>query len=123
MRAGRPDGSILRGDVPAGPWDQCERVTVATLEDLAAAVMAAPIDDHGVGPPVSRRTDGTLDGEPSAVVRTQAYEYPAQSAQEVAYVVAMHEGRPYILRYWTSKNELPDLESVIAGFRFVDPGP
>ena len=54
------------------------------------------------------------------MTRIQAYEYPAQSGQEVVYVVAMHAGRPYIVRIWTSENEAVDVESVIAGFQFVD---
>ena len=66
------------------------------------------------------RDAGTLGGEPSVVTRIQAYEYPAQSGQEVVYIVAMHAGRPVIVRIWTSENEATDVESVIAGFRFVD---
>jgi hypothetical protein len=73
-----------------------------------------------VGPPEPRRDDVTLDGEPSVVTRIQAYEYPAKSGQEVAYIVAMHEGRPYIVRIHTTENEVAGLESVIAGFQFVD---
>ncbi len=120
IRAGDDDGSIQTCDRPAGPWELCREVRVGSLDELAAAVQPAPIADHGVGPPSPRRDTGTLGGEPSVVTRIQAYEYPAKSGQEVVYVVTMHRGRPYILRIWTSANEVRDLESVIAGFRFVD---
>jgi hypothetical protein len=73
-----------------------------------------------VGPPAGRWDAGTLGGEPSVVTRIQAYEYPAKGGQEVVYIVAMHAGRPYIIRIWTSANEATDLDSVIAGFRFAD---
>ena len=117
---GDSEGRIVTCVRPAGPWEQCREVQVQTLDELAEAVQPAPIDDHGVGPPSPRRDEGTLGGEPSVVTRIQAYEYPAQSGQEVVYVVAMHAGRPFIVRIWTSENEAVDVESVIAGFRFVD---
>ena len=120
VRVGGDDGSIVTCGQPAGPWELCRQVQATNLMDLAAAVLPANVPDHGVGPPVPRREDGTLGGEPSVVVRIQAYEYPAKGGQEVVYVVAMHDGRPYILRIWTSDDNVADLESVIAGFRFVD---
>ena len=82
--------------------------------------MPAPIADHGVGPPTGRQDAITLDGEPAVVTRIQAYEYPDKSGQEVVYIAALHHGRPYLIRIWTSQNEASDTEAVLAGFRFAD---
>ena len=120
VRVGDEDGTITTCDEPAAPWELCREVQATTLEELAAAVQPGPLDDHGVGPPEPRRDDGTLGGEPSVVTRIQAYEYPARSGQEVVYIVAIHDGRPYIVRMHTTDNEIVGLESVIAGFQFVD---
>jgi hypothetical protein len=120
VRVGGSDGSIVTCDKPAGPWELCRTIQATNLEDLAAAVQPAAIPDHGIGPPVGRQETGTLDGEASVVTRIPAYEYPARSGQEVAYIVAMHDGRPYILRIWTRADRIVDLRSVIAGFRFLD---
>jgi hypothetical protein len=120
VRVGGDDGSIVTCDKPAAPWELCREVTVETLDELVSAVLPAPIADHGVGPPTGRTERGTLDGEPSIVVRIQAYEYPARSGQEVVYVVAFHDGRPYVVRIRTTANEVAELDAVIAGFRFLD---
>ena len=40
--------------------------------------------------------------------------------QEIVYIVAMHDGRPYILRIQTTRTRVRDLRSVIDGFHFVD---
>ena len=105
---------------PAGPWELCRRVRVATLDELAAAVQPARIPDHGVPAPEARVSDAMLDGELAVVVQIQAYEHPARGGQELAYIVAMHDGRPYLLRIHTSRDKLQDLELIIAAFRFVD---
>jgi hypothetical protein len=120
VRVGSEAGTIVTCDRPAGPWELCREVAATTLEALAAAILPAPIADHGVGPPVGRRQEVTLNGEPSVVVRIQAYEYPARGGQEVVYIAAMHEGRPYLIRIRTTANVVRDLDSVIAGFAFLD---
>ncbi len=119
VRVGDADDSITTCDEPAAPWELCREIQATILDELAAAVQPPRIDDHGVGPPTPRRDDGTLDGEPSVVTRIQAYEYPARGGQEVVYIVAMHDGRPVIVRMWTSENGMVGHDSVIAGFRFV----
>ncbi len=118
--AGDGKGRIVTCSIPRGPWELCRVVTATTLDQLVAAVQPVPMADHGVGPPSPRVDTGTLGGEPSVVTRIQAYEYPARSGQEVAYIAVMHDGRPYLVRLWTTRNSLSDLDSVIAGFRFVD---
>ena len=120
VRMGSPDGTITTCDRPAGVWELCREVTATTLEDLAEAVRPGPERDPGIGGPIVVRTDGTLDGEPSVMTQIQAYEPPAHGGQEVVYIVAMHDGRPVIVRIHTTADHVVDLDSVIAGFRFVD---
>ncbi len=115
---GDASGMIQRCDRPAAPWEECGRVRVTTLDELVEATMVKPIADHGVGPPSGHYDEVVLDGERAVVVHIQAYEYPAKSGQELVYVLAMHDGRPYILRFWTSRNEFFGEEAVIAAFRF-----
>ena len=120
VRVGDENGTITTCDEPAGPWDQCREVTATTLDALADAVKPGPLDDHGIGPPTGLRDATTLDGEPAYLTRIQAYEYQAQGGQELVYIVAIHDGRPYIVRIHTTENELQGVEQVIAGFKFVD---
>jgi hypothetical protein len=120
VRQGDADGTITTCTDPAAPWELCRSVQVKTLDELVAAVQPAPIDDHGVGPPSGRVTSATLGGEPAVITRIQAYEYPARSGQEVVYIAAIHKGRPWLLRIWTSANEAREVEEVVAGFKFVD---
>ncbi len=120
VAVGDKKGRIVTCERPAGPWEQCRTVAAKTLDELVASVLPAPIDDHGVPPPTPGADATTLGGEPAVIVRTPAYEYPAQGGQEVVYIVAMHDGRPYIVRIWTSEDQATDLDSVIAGFRFTD---
>ena len=120
VRVGDDDGAIVTCEVPAGPWERCREITVKTLEELVGAIQPAPIDDHGVRPPSGRRETGMLDGEPAVFTRIPAYEYPARGGQEVAYLAAFHDGRPYLVRIRTTQDSIDGLESIIAGFRFVD---
>jgi hypothetical protein len=120
VAAGSADGAITTCTDPAGPWERCREVKVGSLDALAEAVQPALVSDHGVGPPIARSERGTLDGEPSVVLRIQAYEHPARGGQEVVYIAAFHDGRPYLVRIHTSANHVRDLGAVIAGFRFLD---
>ena len=103
-----------------GPWEACDTVTVEKLEDLVGAVWPATSKSGNDSASSKGRVDGTLDGEPSVEMIFQGYEYPARSGQEVGYVVAIHGGRPFIVRIWTSENRLRQFEEVIDGFRFTD---
>ena len=120
VQVGDDAGSVTTCTRPAGPWELCREIQATTLEALTDAVQPAPIDDHGVPPPEAGVDATELDGEPAVIVRMQAYEYPAAGGQEVVYIVAMHDDRPYIVRLRTTDDRVEDLDSVIAGFRFVD---
>ena len=106
VRVGDDDGTIMTCEHPAGPWELCREVKATTLEDLADAVQPARIDDHGVGPPSRPPTTR----RPSAVSRASSSgsrptNIPAHGGQEVVYIVAMHDGRPFIVRIRHADND------------------
>jgi hypothetical protein len=121
VRVGDDDGRITRCETPANVWEACGEVTVTSLEELAAAV-APIIGEPGLSTPSFRRDESTLDGERSVVYRIQGYEPEAQGGQWIIYVVAMHDGRPYILRFWSGQDFVAPrgVDEAIAGFRFTD---
>ncbi len=119
LRVGDADGSILTCELPVADWELCRDVTATDLADLVTAVQPAKTAEHGA-PPEPRQDTISLGGEPSVVIRLSGYEYPARGGQEVVYIVAMHDGRPYILRLRTTADKVRDLQSVIEGFQFVD---
>jgi hypothetical protein len=61
-----------------------------------------------------------VDGEPGMVRYFTAYEYPANGAQWLAYIVAVHEGRPFVIRIWNPKSDRLFVDEILAGFRFTD---
>ena len=120
VRIGSEDGTIVTCGAPFAAWDRCREITVSTLDDLARAVLPASIDDDGVPRFEPVLEYATLGGEPSIVLRMAGHESPSEGAHELAYVVAFHDGRPVIVRMTTSADALEELDSVVAGFRFVD---
>jgi hypothetical protein len=46
---------------------------------------------------------------------------PARGAQHLAYIVAVRDGRPYLIRIWTpSQAKVLFIDEVIDAFRFTD---
>ena len=89
----------------------CRSVSATSLEELVAAL----------GFSANVYPDLFLDGEPAVRIDKSAYEPPAQGGQHLTYVFAMHEGRPLVLRCWTSRGGGPiDLDEILLGFRFLD---
>jgi hypothetical protein len=123
VMVGGSDGSIVTCKNPAGPWEACRTIRATTLDELAAAVQP---DDHGTGLLRASRDAGMLDGEPSVVTRIRAYErppgagYPVRAGQEVVYIAAIHDGRPYLIRIKTHLNKVLGLDHVIEGVYFID---
>jgi hypothetical protein len=120
VSVGQADGSVLPCLKRAGPWERCRPIRAKELEALAAAVEPLPEGEPGIALPIVRRDDGVLGGEPAVILRIDAYEHPGRGGQEVVYVVAMHDDRPFVVRLWTSANDFGDLGPILAGFRFVD---
>ena len=119
VRAGNDDGTILTCDLPLGDWERCREVRVSDLDELEAAIQPGPLGEreHLIS---QRREVEKLDGEPCVITTIQAFESPSRGLEEVAYIVAMHDGRPYILRIRTKANRVLDLKSVLEGFHFVE---
>ncbi len=63
-----------------------------------------------------------LDGEDANLVGVGAYEYPARGGEHVTYILAFHDGRPFILRFHTTLEGPPDgwISDFLSGFRFLD---
>ena len=103
-------------------------MAVDNLAELVAYIKQRPPPDPDLDALAlmaygTREDSVTLDGEPAVVLRMAGYQYPAKGGQEVAFILAMHRGRPFIVRAWTEAGSLRYLSSLIAGFRFVDTGP
>ena len=108
---------------PAGPWEVCQRVTAPGLDALTAAVEPRSADEHGIPVPGTITRDTMLlDGEDANLVGVQAYEYPARGFEHVTYILAFHDGRPFILRFHTMLSGPPDgwISEFLSGFRFLD---
>ena len=112
---GRADGAITTCRTPADYWETCRNIHARTLDELVAA-----FDTRLLG----RRRDVELDGEPAVVLEYQAQERPARGIQTLVYILAMHFGRPYAIRLWSSNQVASGrVDDVIAGFRFLTPSP
>jgi hypothetical protein len=87
----------------------CSIVQATTLQELARNIGFT-----------GKRIGTVIDGEPAIVVRVEAYEYPARSGQYLAYVLAVHDGRPFVIRMLNRRTATFHLDEVLAGFRFTD---
>jgi hypothetical protein len=85
-------------------WEICKTVTPTSVDDLVQAVSGGwgPIGDGGIGPVNVDATEITLGGESAVLVRIRAQEGSAHGVEVVTYVLTIHEGRPYVLRFHTS---------------------
>jgi hypothetical protein len=112
------NGTVRICDEPAGPWEECGPIRATTLEELRAAVQQRPGSEPGMGPPIVIADRIDLDGEPAWLVHVEAYEPPARGAQRLFYIVAVHDGRGFVIRGWTPGSGLAPAP-IIAGFRFT----
>jgi hypothetical protein len=120
VRMGDDRGEVRPCDEPApGDWEQCKPVRAASLDQLAARA-AIPEDPRYAG---NRTVDSTLlGGEPAVVGLLETYEPEARGGQWLAYVLAMHERRPIVIRLWSGSDQehLQGMDEILAGFRFTD---
>ena len=63
-------------------------------------------------------TESTLDGQPAVIIRVAAFQPVASGGQWLAYILAVHDGRPYVLRLWNPNSDSLRLDNIQAGFRF-----
>ena len=112
-RGGDPNGRIRGCDRPRTDLGElCPVIQATTLESLADAV--------GLGSGTSEEST-TLGGEAATSISTDGPD-EFIGAQFVTYLVAMHEGRPFLLRIWTGSESGTDpiLPIVLDGFSFKD---
>jgi hypothetical protein len=113
-------GQFVTCERPAGPWERCRIAHARSLRQLEAAVAINPSADNGVGRVSWSREISRLDGERAVIMRINAYEYPAQGGQALAYILAIHDGRPWFIRLWTSEDTLGgSVDEVLNGFHFT----
>lgn len=95
-------------------------MTAKTVDELIAALRPNDeADPHD--PALTPTVDSiTLDGEPARIMRVQSYDRETYRPVAVFYLVAIHDGRPVIARIRADEDDVADLGSVLAGFRFVD---
>ena len=111
--------SVTTGDAAGGIWVcrwsefssadiPCAISQATTTKELARAIHIGTYDEI------------TLDGERALVAFAESYEYPARGGQYLAFVVAVHDGRPYVIRLLNRRDRTFHLDEVLAGFRFTD---
>jgi hypothetical protein len=103
IRVGTADGRLVTCERPARPWERCRDRNITNLDEFREAV--------AVGPPAGcdwcipggwpGRPD-TLGGDEAWEIAFYGYEYPAHGSETAHYVMAIHDGRPYFLRFHTS---------------------
>jgi hypothetical protein len=129
VRVGDSDGRILTCDMPDRPWERCRDVTITTLDEFKDAVKQDPVEGcSGLCAPSAGGRPATLAGEEAWLVKIYGYEYPAHGGENALYVLALHGGRPYFLRFHTSANFAPGSppgsrwDFIVDSFQFVDEG-
>jgi hypothetical protein len=125
IRLGTPDGRLVTCEVPGRPWERCRDRVVPNLEAFREAVATGPPEGCGWCVPPATETSSTLGGEESWQIDFFGYEYPARSSETARYVLAIHDGRPYFVRFHTSANgPQPDRralwDEILETFAFLD---
>jgi hypothetical protein len=104
IRIGDADGRLVTCQTPARPWERCRDVQITNLEEFRDAVATGPPEGCGWCIPGATNTSSTLGGEAAWRIAFFGYEYPAQSSETALYVLALHDGRPFFIRFHTSAN-------------------
>ena len=118
--AGAEEGRFRTCLSAAGPWEECGVVQATTLDELERVTAVEPLVVQGIGAPLVTTEATTIDGEPAIIVRIEAFEHPARGGQWLAYVLVIHEGRPYFIRIRNPMTKSLWLDDVRGGFRFLD---
>jgi hypothetical protein len=124
VSSGDPSGRVQTCLRSAGAWESCRLVTAHSLAELEEAVpflrerteVPAPAPAGHMG-----RQPITLDGEPATQIQVLDTEEPAAGPELIRYVVALHDGRPFVLRFHSSSGTPPAwIGELLEGFRFLD---
>ena len=124
VRRGDADGSIRTCDVPSWTGERCRRVQAGDIKKLAQLVLPSSPKDtvHDTD-----RTPRSLAMEPAELIDTSYFQPPQSESDTVRdgstyYIVAMHNGRPWVIRMqaraWSDIARW--LDPLLDGFRFGD---
>ncbi len=122
LRAGNADGEVVTCDAGKGPWEECKTSTATTLAELQRDVTLTNTPEEGVAPEGPFERAAMLDGDSARIEEISAYEHPARGGEWVSYVMAVHDGRPFVIRLWSPTSALGTaVAEVLEGFEFDDP--
>jgi hypothetical protein len=84
-------------------------VAITNLDDLREAVEPVPpVGCDWCIPGITESRASTLGGAEAWRIWRYGYEYPAHGGENALYVLAIHEGRPYFLRFHSSAERAPE---------------
>ncbi len=129
VRVGDADGRLEGAcQTQERRWERCEAVTIKTLDDVAEPFQqeeffAGPVFDTGAEclnpcPTSVRVRPVSLGGEEARQFRIRGHEY----------AFALHEGRPYLIRYRNgfafqpSAPRIATIDMLLDTFQFIDEG-
>jgi hypothetical protein len=125
IRVGNRTGWLRTCDTPARRWERCRGVRITDLATMWHAIRLAPALGCGYCVSVRERRPIRIDGEDGIRWELSGYEYPARGGEHALYVLAMHDGRPYFIRFHTSQaafRQTPRLWSaIVRTFEFMAP--
>lgn len=115
-------GADPNGELPACDsriekyWGPCGRITGTSLSELDAAI---GLGTRGITYAYAIRGSLVVGGEPANKISIVG----GPSATGAAYVVLLHDGRPFVIRYIQpgSSIEGDELLNILHTFRFLDP--
>jgi hypothetical protein len=102
VRVGTLEGQLATCDRPDRPWERCRKGRITTLDEFLDAVAVGPPAGCGWCIPGGGSRATTLGGDEALEIAFYGYEYPARGSETALYVLAIHDGRPYFLRFHTS---------------------
>jgi hypothetical protein len=120
ITSGDPGGRIQPCRQAAGSWEDCSPILATGIGPLVDALRPGQVR-IGENPPTVEYGETTLNGEPAQLIRIEGSQ-PGRRAQYVTYVAAIHEGRPYLVRFSSAlAGAMADVGPILARFHFVHP--
>jgi hypothetical protein len=124
ITVGSPAGQVTTCPESSGPWEVCRQVSVGTIDELMDAIEPRGAVEHGIPVPGPvTRGSFDLDGIVANRISIESYEYPARGAEHVTYLLALHDGRPVVLRFHTTRETPREgwIDEFVHGFRWATP--
>jgi hypothetical protein len=122
VTSGDAQGRLETCPASTGPWEECQATVARDLPSLQEAVVLHPIGRTGGAPRIQGGIQATLGGEEAVEKRVEARENGI--GPFVRYTMAMHGGRPYLVRVYAGRaDSLHEAEGILESFRYLDTGP